>query len=154
MKDHDYLKELLPLGAAGALSEAERAEVARHIAQCPSCAGELEQLKELVPELAKFPVPAVPVWLPRKTILLVKQRRRAIEDRRWNNRLLAFLVAFSWLTSLASWPIVHLVAGAGLLSWLAFSVVFGWITAGSAALIIRSHHSSQSLKGEQYESLS
>jgi anti-sigma factor RsiW len=143
MNKHDELKELLPLAAAGALDDEDAAAVGRHIADCVVCGEEFKRWQAMVTHLATLPSPAVPVWLAQKSLQRVRQEREAIEQRRWNDQVLAFLIAFSWVMSLASWPVVNLVARIGLLPWLALSLVLSWITAGSAALILRSHSSFQ-----------
>jgi hypothetical protein len=100
---------------------------------------ELKRWQEMTPDLARLPCPPVPAWLAQRTSLRVKQAHEEREERRWNNFVLAFLVGFSWVLSVATWPIVQLATGARLLPWLEFSLVFSWITAGSAAVILGLH---------------
>jgi anti-sigma factor RsiW len=146
---HDELRQLLPLAAANALAKGEAVLIRGHAAQCAACAQELRHWEELLPELAMLPAPAAPAGLAQKTLLRVKQSRQAAEERRWNNRVLALVVAFCWAVSLASWRVAHLATGSGWLAWLIFSTTTSWITAGCAAVILGSH-----LRGRKYASIS
>jgi anti-sigma factor RsiW len=142
MNNHDELRELLPLAAAGGLDGEDAAAVRKHLGQCATCAEEFKRWETVVSHVAKAPVqPEVPAWLAQRTIQRVKHAREATEQKRWNNRVLAGLVAFSWATALASWPVVHYAAGIGLWPWLGLSMVLCWVTAGSAAVILGSHSS-------------
>ena len=111
MNNHDELRDLLPLAAAGVLSEEEAGAVRRHIAQCASCARELESWERIAPDLTRLPSPTVPPWLAQRTINRIRQSREAAHERRWNNLVFAFLIAFSWALPIASWPIANLVTG-------------------------------------------
>ena len=42
MNDHDRIRELFPLAAAGALDESEERDLSAHLASCADCAAELE----------------------------------------------------------------------------------------------------------------
>ena len=136
MRNHDDVKELLLLAAAGVLGEDEECRVRQHVALCATCSHELEVWRAFLPALAKLPAPVPSAHLTQRTLLIVKRSRQAAEARRWNNLMLAFLVAFSWAMSAATWPVVHLATGAGLLPWMAFSTLLGWVTVGCAAVIV------------------
>ena len=145
--NHDELRELLPLAAAGVLSSGDDAALTEHVRSCAACAEELKRCQQLMPQLTtqlrNLPAPPTPAWLAQRTVQRVKQRREAMEERRFNQRVLVFLVLFSWVTavaaSLASWPVAREVAGIGLLPWLGWSMLLSWVTAGSAVVILGSH---------------
>jgi len=139
MNHHDEMRDLIPLAAAGVLNEADIAALRLHCEQCSTCGEELKSLEEMAWHLAQLPNPEAPAWLAQRTLQRVKQTGEEIRERRWNNRVLAFVIGFSWVLSLAGWPVAHIAAGIGLVAWLEFSFVLGWITAGSAAVILGSH---------------
>ena len=140
---HDELRELLLLVAAGGLEGEEAATVRRHSAECTACGEEIKRWEELTSQLAQLPSPAVPAWLVQRTVQRVKQRQEAAAEQRFHYRMLAFLIVFSWATSLAAWSVVHLEVNIGLVSWLVLSMLVSWVTAGSAAVILSWHASAQ-----------
>jgi anti-sigma factor RsiW len=139
MKSHNEVRGRLPLAAAGALTRDEQVEVEAHMAQCPECREEFARLEALRMGLANLPSPSPPPFLAQKTAHIVRRRLEAVEERRWRIRTIAFLVAFTWVVTLAAWPVVRWVAGIEILTWLLYSTVWGWLTAGCAALILGLH---------------
>jgi hypothetical protein len=53
--------------------------------------------------------------------------------------MIAFLVIFTWSATFVTWPIAHRVAGIDLTTWIVYSNIWGWLTAGCAALILGLH---------------
>jgi anti-sigma factor RsiW len=149
MKNHNELKELLSLAAAGALGEGEAAEVSRHVGQCAVCKEALEQWENLARACADLPAVAVPVWLPEKTLVRVRQRRQVAVERCRDNFVFAGLAAFSWAMSVVSCSVIHFTTGLRFLPLLAFFMLFSWITGVCVALIFRAHFISS---GRIYES--
>lgn len=141
MNQHEEIRELLALDAAGALSEEQSAAVRRHTAECAACAEELHRWERMIPQLSNLPSAAAPAWLAQRTVNRVKQRREEAREQRFHRAMLGFLVVFSWAMTVAIWPVVHWVAGIGLAPWLAVSIFLTWITAGSAAVVLGSHPS-------------
>ena len=47
----------------------------------------------------------------------------------------------------AAWPVARVVGGIGLMTWLVYSTIWGWLTAGCAALILglRTRHTREEL---------
>ena len=63
MNEHDAMRELLSLAAAGALDAAEQAKLGGHLAGCPACAAELDAWRELAGSLKRLPTPQAPLGL-------------------------------------------------------------------------------------------
>jgi anti-sigma factor RsiW len=139
MKNHNELKELLSLAAAGALGEDEAVEVSRHVGQCAVCKEALEQWETLARACTALPAVAVPVWLSQKTLIRVRQRRQMAEEHRRENFVFAGLAAFSWIMSVVSCYVIHLTAGLRFLPLLFFFILFSWIMGVFVAMIFRAH---------------
>ena len=93
-------------------------------------------MSDLEKELAALPGPEAPPWLEARTLRYVREKLREKEEARSNHRALAFVVAFCWIFSLATWPVIHVANGAGACRWLVLSTLFAWLTAGLAAVIL------------------
>jgi anti-sigma factor RsiW len=147
MRSHDELRTLLPLAAAGALTPDDQAEVSSHLAGCAECRQEFARLDTLRANLARLPSAEPPPFLTVRTINLVRRRQEEAADRRWRIRTIAFLVAFTWAATFAAWPVVRVVGGIGLMTWVVYSTIWGWLTAGCAALILglRTRHTREKL---------
>lgn len=146
MSEHESLRELLALAAAGALEAAEQRRVERHLSACTRCAAELNSWRALAGSLQRLPTPQAPPALVERTRARIAGALAVEAERRWNDGLLVFLVLFAWMVALASWPLVQLLSG-GLLAWLDVRAVeswisvagytlLAWLTAGVAALLI------------------
>jgi hypothetical protein len=83
MTDHDKVRPLLPLSAAGLLDAADERRVRDHARQCADCAGELAALGDLAAALAILPVPMPPPDL----LVRTQMRIAADRDRREAQRL-------------------------------------------------------------------
>ncbi len=150
MTEHETIRELLPLAAAGALDAADEQRVAQHLAICASCAAALEAWSGLARSLRRLPTPLAPAAMVERTRLAVQALRAAEAERRWNRNMLAFLILFVWTVTLAGWPVFRLLAQ-GVMGWLdpaldrtwlalvTYTVVT-WLTAGVAAALIALHH--------------
>ncbi len=125
MTDHEAIRNLLPLAAAGALEAPEEERVAGHAATCAACAAELERWRQLAGALRRLPTPVAPAGLVERTRARLERQIAAEAEHRWNYSVTAFLVLFCWTLTLASWPIVRLLAG-GMLSWLDVSFTQSW----------------------------
>jgi anti-sigma factor RsiW len=145
VNEHEAIRELLALGAAGALDPAEERRVREHAAACQACADELRSWQALAGELAALPVPQAPPAMVARTRARVEAVLRVEADRRWDEAVLAFLALFAWTVGLATWAVWRLVTGgaAGLavigltesLNYLTVSTLLAWLTAGVAAII-------------------
>jgi anti-sigma factor RsiW len=149
MSGHDTIRELLPLAVSDALDARESELVMQHMRTCQECQAEVDQWQQLARSLRQLPTPQPATDLVQRACM--KAEARLVEEREylWNRRVLLLLIAFAWVLTLTSWPIVRLVSG-GLLSlldprlnqsWLGFagftSVV--WLTGGVAAVLLSLH---------------
>ena len=83
MSDHEPVRQLLALSAAGLLDAGEERLVREHARQCAACAAELEEFAALSAGLSALPVPQPPADLVRRTAALLA----AEADRRAGRRL-------------------------------------------------------------------
>jgi len=143
MSEHETIRELLSLAAAGALDAADEQRVGRHLRGCAACTAEFEQLQGLANSLRRLPTPQPPAPLLERTRARVEWRLAEEAENRWNHRVLVFLILFAWTLTLASWPVVRLMSS-GLLGWfdpgfgrtwlsLAVYTALLWLTGGVAA---------------------
>ena len=141
MSEHEEIRNLLSLAAAGVLEETEEQRVAVHVARCPECAAQLEGWQVLAGGLRRLPTPQAPAALVERVRARAAAELAAQAEELFTYRVLAFLALFSWGIALASWPIVRLVTQE-VFGWLhlqqiwlglAAYMVLGWLTAGVAA---------------------
>ena len=146
MNDHEKIRELLALAAAGALEPAEEEQVTKHMRSCEACAAELEEWRLLAGGLRRLPTPQ-----PRAIIVERARARAEIgfaeeAERRWHRIVMISVVLFAWALTLLSWPLVRLVSG-GLLgmldprlnhAWFGFAVFTSvvWLAGGTAAVAL------------------
>ncbi|HEV2467870.1 MAG TPA: hypothetical protein VGS78_01645 [Candidatus Sulfotelmatobacter sp.] len=146
MSEHDKIRGLLPLAAAGALTSAEEKQVAEHVRSCIACSNELEAWQPITSELRRLPTPQPSSWLVRATLARAEARLAEQAEHDWNRRVLIVLVAFAWLMTIASWPAFHFVSGrfGNLLgpmftsTWISFAAftALGWLAGGVAAVML------------------
>ncbi len=153
MSDHDQIRELLAMAAAGALDPDEQQRVDRHARECAACAAELDDWQLLAGGLRRLPTPQPSPALVEHTRARAEWQLAAQAEHRWNQGVLIFLVLFGWTLVLASWPIVRLLSG-GLLGWLepgfgrtwiglAGYTALLWLTGGVAAVFLGLRHRSE-----------
>jgi len=149
MSEHDEIRELLALGASGALEREEEERVARHIRACALCSEELEEWRLIATGLRRLPTPQPPRGLVERARARAEVRLAEEADRRWNRGVLAFVIVFAWVITLLSWPLFRLVTG-GFLSlvepglnkaWIAFAAftTLAWVGGGGAAILLSLH---------------
>lgn len=146
MTEHEPVRELLALAAAGALSPEEQRGMESHVGSCEPCAGELQAWQALAQELDRLPGPQAPPELVERTRRLVLAELVSAAERRWNDSMLVFLTLFVWTLGLATWSIVQLLSGGVLavldvgfrqaITWLTASTMLAWLTAGVAAAFL------------------
>jgi anti-sigma factor RsiW len=146
MTEHERVRELLALAAAGALAPEEIRRIEEHAASCTACARELEAWHSLSQRLRRLPTPQPrPEVVERARALAEARLRQAAEDRRYL-RMMVFLVVFAWVLMLASWP-VYRVLTRGILEWYGPGFVtswegfalwtgLGWLAGGIAAAVL------------------
>src|SRR5205809_3075302 len=146
MNEHESIRAMLALAAAGALDPAESTRVERHANVCDDCRRELETWSRYAYGLRELPQPSAPPDLMERTRTRLLQERAVAEGRRWNGLMLGVLVVFGWATGLTLWILVRVFTGAVLtvfganlvsgLTWSLVSVVLSWMTAAAAALML------------------
>jgi len=145
VREHQSIRELLALGAAGALDPDEERRLRAHVAICEDCAAELRSWQVLAGELSALPVPQAPPPMVARTRARVEAALRAEAGRRWDDAVLACLALLAWTVNLATWAVWRLIAGGatglaviGLtesLMYLTVSTLVAWLTAGVAAVV-------------------
>ncbi len=141
-----HVREMLPLGAAGALDAREQARLEEHLAACEACGREARAWRRVAAGLADLPAPRPSRALVARTVEAVQVRFAERAERAWNRAALGFLVAFAWTLAVLSWVVIDLVAGGlvqhldrsvgGTAAWYAAYVVTGWLAAGVAAVFV------------------
>ena len=135
MNDHDLVRPLLALGAAGLLdAEGERC-LRAHTAECALCRAELAELTDLAGILA-----ALPVETPSPDLLWRTQLAMAAEaDRRQGMRLAALAATFGGVLLVMFAAGVHVLMGdSALIAWVAWVLVPS-LLGGAAMLTLTSH---------------
>jgi len=151
MSEHDKIRELLALAAAGALTAAEEKQVAEHVRSCVSCSNELDAWRPIASELRRLPTPQPSSWLVQATLARAEAKLTEQAEHDWNRRVMIAVVAFAWLLTIASWPVFHSVSGrfGSLLepqfsptqfgqTWISFAAftALGWLAGGVAAVML------------------
>jgi anti-sigma factor RsiW len=146
MNDHEAIRTMLALAAAGVLTPGELSTVEEHAAGCPACRRELEALRLYSCGLRELPQPRMPAGLLQRTQARVIQEHDAAADRRRHGMTLGLLTAFSWTIGIVFWTLVRMIAGgvwkvlgmnlADLVTWFWLSALFAWTTAGVAVVIL------------------
>ena len=106
MSEHDTIRDLLPLAAAGALTPAEEQRVEEHVRLCIACSNELEAWRPIASELRRLPTPQPSPWLAQATVTRAKAALAEQAEHEWNRRVLIAVVAFSWLLTMVSMRLV------------------------------------------------
>ncbi len=126
MNDHEKIRELLPLAAAGALEESEQGQVEVHMAGCAVCAAELEQWRLCGVLLKHLPTPQP------SPLLVERARARAVarlaeeSERRSTQIGMVFAVLVAWTLTLGGWVVVRVFAG-GIAAAAELFVGNGWL---------------------------
>ena len=146
MSEHDKIQELLALAAAGALTSAEEKQVADHVRSCIACANELEAWRPIASELRRLPTPQPSSWLVQATLARAEAKLAEQAEHDWNRRVLIVVVALSWLLTIASWLVFHVLSERlGRLlgpqfshTWISFGAftALGWVAGGVAAVML------------------
>jgi len=141
MNDHEEIRKLMTLAAAGALDAQEQRQLEEHLRGCAACAAELERWSDLAGALRRLPTPQPSPLVVERVRARAEAELAAYAEERSNFAVMFFLVLFSWTVTLATWPVVRLV-NEGMFGWLNLQqtwlglvgyTVLGWLTAGVAA---------------------
>lgn len=146
MSEHDKIRELLALAAAGVLTPAEERQVEEHVRSCIACSNELGAWRPIASELRRLPTPQPSSWLVQATLARAEAKVAERVEHDWNRRVIIFVVAFAWLLTIASWPVFNFVSGrfGSLLgpqstrTWISFAAftALGWLAGGVAAVML------------------
>lgn len=153
MSAHEQIRERLALAAAGALPDAERARVERHLAECPECASALAQYAAITQSLRRLPTPQPSALAVERARAAALDSLQAARQRREHVVTVVFLGVFAWSLTLAGWVISLLLFGgpaelgrvlAGQVPlWLAIFTALGWTAAGVTAIVLGARHREQ-----------
>lgn len=146
MNEHEHIRQLLPLAAAGALDSREDQRVAAHLRECAACAEELRQWQEIGAGLRRLPTPQAAPSLVTRTLAMAQAKLAEESERRFEQKLLVVGVVFSWVLVALSWPLAQLLAsgwmsllGVGFAQkWENFAMftAFCWLAGGAAAIFL------------------
>jgi len=146
MTEHDTIRGLLALAAAGALTSEEEKRVAEHVRSCVACSNELQEWQAITTGLRRLPTPQPSARLVQTTLARAEAKLAEQAELAWNRRMLIVVVAFAWLLTVASWLGFHLVSrhfeswlgprfGRTWISFGAFTAL-GWVAGGVAAVML------------------
>jgi predicted anti-sigma-YlaC factor YlaD len=132
MSDHESVRQLLALGAAGLLDAAEERLVREHAHECAACAAELDEFASLSAGLSALPAPQPPAYLLARTTMLLA----AEADRRQGAAFAAAAAIFALVFVLLVGQTLRMVAGdTAALAWLLWAVVSSVFGAASALVL-------------------
>ena len=146
MNEHEFVRDLLALAAAGVLDVQEQSRVNRHTQECAACRRELETWCTYAHGLHQLPQPDIPVQLLQRTQARFLREPAAVARRRHDEEMLIALAVFAWIVSLADWLLLRRLTGGVLLImgmnvvdmpiwWLA-STILVWTSAAATAVVL------------------
>jgi predicted anti-sigma-YlaC factor YlaD len=146
MSDHQKIREMLSLAAAGALDSREEDLVMNHLRGCATCSAEAETWKQIGSALRRLPTPQPRASVVERARAQAQVRLNEEFEHRWNRAVLTGLIFFAWVLTVMSWPVFKLVTGGliGVLDpnfhhvWFLFAAftATAWIAGGAAAAIL------------------
>jgi predicted anti-sigma-YlaC factor YlaD len=146
MSEHDKVRKLLALAAAGALTAAEEKQVAEHVRSCVSCSNELDAWRPIASELRRLPTPQPSSWLLQATLARAEAKLADEAEHDWNRHVLILVVTLAWLLTIVSWPVFDFLSPyfGSLLgprfghTWISFAAftALGWLAGGVAAVML------------------
>jgi len=141
MNEHEEIRNLLSLAAAGVLEETEEQRVAVHVAHCPDCAAELEGWLALASGLRRLPTPQAPAALVERVRLRATVALAAQVEPQWNQTAVACAVLVAWAVALVSWPAVRWLGEFFVRVefnwwWVFGSASLAWLCAGLTGIVL------------------
>jgi predicted anti-sigma-YlaC factor YlaD len=150
MTEHESVRAMLALAAAGMLQPEEQRRVEQHARECEMCRRDLETWAVYTQGLRKLPQPSAPEGLVQRTQERFLQERAQAADRRRSELLLGALTILGWAAGWAFWIVARSITGGTLnvfgtnlvsgLTWSVGSTVLVWMTAATAALMLGRRH--------------
>ena len=146
MTEHESVRAMVVLAAAGELGPEEQHRVDQHARECELCRRDLETWAAYTQGLRKLPQPSTPEGLVQRTQARILQERAAEAGRRRSELLLGALAIFGWASGWAFWTLARAITGGSLnvfganlmdgLTWSFISMLVAGITAVTAALML------------------
>jgi predicted anti-sigma-YlaC factor YlaD len=132
MNDHERVRQLLALSAAGLLDAGEERLVREHARQCAACAAKLDDYATLAARLSALPCPLPLPDLLRRTNALVA----AEVDRRQGAALAGATAVFACVFVLLTGQALRTLAGdSAALAWLGWALISSVLGAASAVVL-------------------
>ncbi|MGD0776820.1 MAG: hypothetical protein ABSC05_28720 [Candidatus Solibacter sp.] len=132
MSDHESVRHLLALSAAGLLDAGEERLVREHTRQCARCAAKLDDYATLSAGLSALPCPLPLADLMRRTNALVN----AEVDRRQGAAFAGATAVFACVFVLAIGQTLRTMVGdSAALGWLAWALISSALGAASAVVL-------------------
>lgn len=129
--EHDEIRELLTLAAAGVLSAEEQKHVEKHLQECGDCAAEFAVWSRVTAALQEMPTPLAPMGLVERTRRQLEKQAELRADRRQQRWLFSLLILLAWAGTILTWPAFEFVgsriSGHVDLSWTHLGVTGAWI---------------------------
>ena len=148
MNEHESVRAMLALAAAGALDAADSTRVERHASACEECRRELKIWGLYAQGLQHLPQPSLPADLRLSTQRLILAG--AASPRR-DHLTLGALALFGWASSLSMWVLARVFTGGAVnvfgvnlvngFTWLVTSSILAWVTAATAAAMLQTRRS-------------
>jgi anti-sigma factor RsiW len=141
MSDHEEIRNLLSLAAAGVLEEAEEQRVAAHAARCTECAAELEGWQALAGGLRRLPTPQAPAALVERVRARGAAELAEHAEPQPIQALVACAVLAAWLLAVVSWPAVRWLGESFIRVefnwwWVLGSASLAWLCAGLTGIAL------------------
>jgi predicted anti-sigma-YlaC factor YlaD len=134
MSDHESVRHLLALSAAGLLEAGEERLVREHVRECARCAAKLDDYATLSAGLSALPCPLPLPDLLRRTNTLVAAELDRRQGAAFAGGAAIFALVFVLLIGLA----LRIVAGdTAALVWLAWALVSS-VSGAASALVLAS----------------
>ena len=133
MSDHESVRHLLALGAAGLLDPGEERLVREHARQCARCAAKLDDYAALSAGLSALPCPLTLPDLLRRTNSLVAAELDRRQGAVFAGGAAVFALAF---VLLMGQTLRTLVGDSAALAWLLWAVGSSVLGAASAVVLV------------------
>jgi anti-sigma factor RsiW len=155
--EHNALRDLLSLAAAGALDAGEQQRVDEHLRQCGECQAEFQTWSRITGGLRDMPAPQAPAGLVGRARSRLEGAQTAKAERWRNQVLLGCLVLFAWAITLLSFPVLRIagnslaemlnISTSGVSTGVALYLLLGWVGTGVAAglLGLRRQHEGRTI---------
>jgi len=148
MSEHERIRDLLVLYAAGAVTPEEERAIATHAGGCGTCAAELRAWLGLVSELHQTPAASAPAALVERTRALMRSQLAICREPRLDPKALALANLLAWVLTFTGWAIAGVFWGVRPAVWWIGCNLLLWGTGGVAGLLLARN------RGNVYEPLS